>query len=153
MSNIDESKSMTCQPGEIQSWISEEVVGWCSTSRGVTYKDRIIRWIPFPDCGEELALGYIVVHRRQMHGVEPEIDWNRIPVIQIEYLPHVFDVRFLKGTSQFQCPSPCCPGLSCTCNSLWNHFNRKHWGGILRILEELPSAIPKCERCRSQVPP
>ena len=32
------------------------------------------------------------------------------------------------------------------------HFNRKHWGDRIRILEERPNPHPRCECCDIQVP-
>ena len=42
----------------------------------------------------------MTAHRQKMHGTEPEIGWNRLPVSQTEYIPHVFDVSFPNGMSQ-----------------------------------------------------
>ena len=50
----------------------------------------------------ELTAGSMTEHRHRMHGTDPEIDWDRLPVSQIEHITQVFDVSSLKGTSQ--CP-------------------------------------------------
>ena len=81
--------------------MSEEVVGQVSMGRGVTYQERLILRIPFPECGLALTEGSVTAHQRQRHGEETEIDRNCLPVIQTEHLPHVFCVRFPKGISQF----------------------------------------------------
>ena len=86
--------------------MSEEVVGQWSTERGAAYKERLRLWISCLDCGVYLTVGYIMEHQRRMHGTEPEIDWNYLPFSHTEHLPHMFDVRFLKGISQCQCPFP-----------------------------------------------
>ena len=67
--------------------------------------------------------------------MELEIDWNRLPVNQIEQILQVFGVSFPKGVSQFPCPFPGYLGSSRTWNSLRDHFNRYHWVYSLRILE------------------
>ena len=35
-----------------------------------------------------------------MHGMDTKIDWNRLLVSQTEHITQVFEVSFLKGTSQ-----------------------------------------------------
>ena len=37
-------------------------------------------------------------------------------------------------------------------NGLRSHFNSHHWGDSIRILEEHPNPLPRCERGGSQVP-
>ena len=67
--NIAKSKSITYQPGTIQSGMSEEAVGqWC-TGRGATYHDQMRRQKKV-----ELNVGLMIAHRRRMHGTYPEID-------------------------------------------------------------------------------
>ena len=97
--------------------------------------------------------GSMKEHWSRMHGTESSIDWNHLLVSQTEHLPHVFNVIFPKGTPHYQFPFLGFPRSPFTWNGLWNHFNRKHWGYILRILEEYPLPLPKCERCDIQVPP
>ena len=64
----------------------------------------MIRKIPFPDCGVELTVGLMTVHRWCMHGKKPEIDRYWLLVIQTENILKVFDVSFPKGTSQHPFP-------------------------------------------------
>ena len=144
---------MTCHLGVIRSGMSEDVAIQRSTSRGSTYRERLIHRIPCPYCSVEIILGSMMKHWRLIHRTETMTDWNQLPLGLTEQLLHVFHVRFTKCTSQCQCPLSGCLGSSCNCNNLWNHFNWKHWGYILRILEEHPSPFPKCERCGSQVSP
>ena len=92
-------------------------------------------------------------HRRIIHGKEMVIDWNRLLVSQTEDLPQVYDVSFPKGTTQCPYPFPICPRSSRTYNGIWNHFNWKHWGDNIRIMEEHPPPFTKCDHFRSQVPP
>ena len=49
-------------------------------------------------------------------------------------------------------PLPWMPGILPHVDGLHSHFNRQHWGDRISILEEHPNPIPRCERCRSQVP-
>ena len=96
--------------------MSDKAVGYRSMGRGATYKERLRRRITLKYCRVELIAGSMMVHRIQMHRTEPDIDWN---------LPHVFNVIFLKGTYQCQCPFPGFPRSSHTWNGLWNHLNWK----------------------------
>ena len=128
-------------------------MGQRCVGRGLMYRERLRRWISFPYCRVELTAAPMTAQRRCMHGTEPYIDWNRLPVSQTEYIPQVFEIGFPKGTSQCPCPFPGCPWLSWNCNGLRNHFNCQYWGESLRVLEEHPTLFLKCERCGSQVPP
>ena len=92
-------------------------------------------------------------HRQRMHGTDPEIDWNRLPVSKTEHIPQVFDVSSPKVTSQCPCPFLGCLGSLRTWNSLRNHFNHQHWVERLRIFAEHLSPFTKYERCGNQVPP
>ena len=87
-----------------------------------------------------------------MHGTESTIDWIRLPVSQTEHQPQVKNVSFLQSTKQFPCPFSGCPGSPCTWNGLHLHFNIQNWGYRISILEEHPNPLPKCKRCRIQVP-
>ena len=141
-----------CQLEAIWYGMSKEVVGRWNTGRGETY-NKIIRWkIPWPDFRMDLTAGSMIVYWRQMHGNEQEMDWNWLSVSHTEHLPHMFDVRFPKGTYQCQRPFPGFLGLSCTWNIIWNHFNWKHWEDSLIIMEEPPqptssNAISAEDRC------
>ena len=79
-----------------------------------------------------------------MHGTEPEIYLNRLLVSQMENIPQVFDVIFLKSMSQCQCPFTVCLGSLHTWNKLWNQFNHQHWVDSLQILEGHPTLFQKC---------
>ena len=37
-------------------------------------------------------------------------------------------------------------------DGLRSHFNRQNWGDQIMILEDHPNSLPRCERCRIQVP-
>ena len=66
--------------------------------------------------------------------------------------PYTYDsVRFPRTTKKCPFPFLGCPGSSCMRNGLHYHFNRQHWGDCIRILEEHPKPLPRCERCGSQV--
>ena len=98
--NVTKYNAMTFQPGTLRYGMLEEAVGlWC-IGRGATYRERLIMWIPFPDFGVELTAGSMTGHRRRIHDTEIEINWNRLPVIQMEHIPQVFGVSFPKGTTQ-----------------------------------------------------
>ena len=122
MANISKSKTMTCQLGAIPSEISEEAFGWKSTVKGATYQEQLRRRLLCPYCGVELTFVSMTTHRRHLHGNNPDIKCNQLPFIHMEHPPpQVYDVRFLRDTTKFQCPFPGFPGLSCTRSSLHNH--------------------------------
>ena len=52
----------------------------------------------------------MTAYRRRMHGAEPEIDWNWLPVRKTEHITQIFDVIFPKITSQRPCPFTGCTG-------------------------------------------
>ena len=94
----------------------------------------------------------MTAYRFRIHGTNPAIDWSWLPVSQTLYQPQVYNVSFPLMTKRCPLPFPVCPGYSHTWNGLCYHFNRQHWGDRFRILEEHPNPLPRCERCRSQVP-
>ena len=94
----------------------------------------------------------MTAHRRHMHGKEPAIDWDRLPVCQTEHHPYVYNVRFTRLTKRCPSPFPCCPGSVSTWNGLHSHFNSHKWGDSIRTLEEHPNPLPMCEGCGRQVP-
>ena len=85
---------MTCQPVAIQLVMSEEAFDRHSTGKGATYWERLWRHLPCSDCGMELTAGSMIDHLRCLHGNEPAINWDRLPVIQTEHPPQVYEVRF-----------------------------------------------------------
>ena len=101
VANVSKSNSITCHPGEIQSGMLEELVGRQCMVRGDTCREILRRRIPFPECGVDLTGLSMTVHQQHIHGTEPDIDWNRLPVSQMDHIPQAFDVSFPKGTSQF----------------------------------------------------
>ena len=119
---------------------------------GASYCELLRRRTPCPVCSVELTSGSMTAHRRMMHGTETEIDWNRLPFSQTEYLSQAYYTRFPKGTTQCPCPLHVLPGSYWTCNGLRNHFNQQHWVDSIIILEDNPSPFPKCYCCVIQVP-
>ena len=69
---------------------------------GDTYRERLRRWMPCPDCKVEFTVGSITSHRRRLHGTESTIDWEKLPFIQTEHLPQVFEFSFPRVTNKFQ---------------------------------------------------
>ena len=90
--------------------------------------------------------------RQCMHVTEPKIDLSWLPFSQALHQPQVYDVRFPRKTTRCPCPFPGCLGSSHAYNVLRYRFNRHHWGDRIRILEEHPNPLSRCEQCRSQVP-
>ena len=70
----------------------------------------------------------------------------------MEHHTQVYDVRF--PWKKKRCPSlfPGWTGSSCNCNGLRYHFSSQQWGGIIRILEDHPTPLPKCDFWGIQFP-
>ena len=134
MANVFKFKTKTCQPGEICLGMSEEAVGRKSTGKGATYREKLRRCMPYPDSGVDLAEGFMTSCHRRLHGTDPAIYWDWLPVSQKENLPHLFEVNFPRVMTTCQVPFLGCHGLSLTWSVLRNHFNRRHWRGSLLIL-------------------
>ena len=64
------------------------------------YQERLRGFIPCTECGVELTVVSMTAHRQHMHGMEPEINWNWLPVSQTERIQKVFDVSFPEGLYQ-----------------------------------------------------
>ena len=73
MDNVEKSNTITCQPGEICTGMSEEEFGRRITGEGVKYREYLWWLIPFPDCGVDLTEDSMTAHHILLHGVEPEI--------------------------------------------------------------------------------
>ena len=153
MANVSKYKTTTFQPGAIHTGIPEEAFRRRIKGKGGTYQEHMRRRIPCPDCGVELAARSMTAHHRRLHGTEPEIEWDQLPVIQTEHLPLMYEFRFLTNIQSCQCTFPGCPGMPWSRSGLQNHFSRLHWGDIILKLEEHPTTFPHCERCNQQVPP
>ena len=104
--NVAKSKTMTFHPGDIISGISEEALRRHSTGKGETYRERLRRKMPCPDCGVEMTAGFMTDHLQKVHIKSPEIYWYRLLARQHENLPHVYEVRFPNTTNKCQCPLP-----------------------------------------------
>ena len=59
MANVSKYKIITCQPGDIITWISEEDFSWRSKVEGDTYQDRLRQCIPCRDCRVDLTDRYM----------------------------------------------------------------------------------------------
>ena len=118
---------------------------------GESYCEQLQRQIPCPECEIELTAGSMMAHQIRMHGTDIEIYRNQLSVIQTEHPPQVYDNSIPKSTMQCPFPLPRLPGSYRTWNGPRNHFNQQHWGDSIRILEEHPSPLPKCNYCESQV--
>ena len=150
--NIAKSLTMTYQPSALRLGMSEEAKALKFTGVGHSYRMRIQRRIPCPECGFELTAGSMMAHRRRMHGTEPGIDWSRLTGSQTEHQPQVYFVRFPQSTKRCPCPFPGYPGSSRMHNGLHSYFNSQYWGYRIRILEKHPNPLPKCNRYGSQFP-
>ena len=132
--NVANSCTMTFQPGLLRSGMSEEVKALKCTGVRDSYRVRLRRSIPCPECGFEITAGSMTAHRRRMHGTELEIDWSQLPVSQTEHQPQVYNLRFLQSTKRCPCPFPGFPGFYHMWNGLRLKFISQHRGGRLKIL-------------------
>ena len=72
----------------------EEDLNRRSDGEGSTYRESMRRRIPLTDCRVELTDGSMKDHFIRLHGTNLEIDWDLLPVRQIEHLPLVYEVIF-----------------------------------------------------------
>ena len=145
--NSTKSCSMTFQPGALRLGMSAEAKALKFTGVIDSYRLRLQKNIPGPECGFELTMGSMTSHRRCMYRTELSIDWNRLPVGQMEQHPQVYGVSFPRSTKQCNCPFPNCPGSSFTWNGLRSQFNIQNLGDIIRFLDKHPNPLPKCKYC------
>ena len=85
--NITKLKTITCQPGAIRLGMAEEAFCCRSNGEGETYQELLRRRVSCPDCGAEMTAGSLTDHRWRIHGNDPEIEWDMLPVIQHKHLP------------------------------------------------------------------
>ena len=83
MANVAKYNTMTCQPGAICTGTSEEDFSWRSTGYGSTYRERLRRPIPCPDCWVEVESRSMVDRSIILNVTEPDIKWGLIPVIHM----------------------------------------------------------------------
>ena len=150
--NFAKSRTMICQPGALQAGMSEEAMVMECTGVVDSYWVRLRRRIPLPECIVDITSGYMTSHRFRMQVIDPTIDWSWLPVIQTEHQPQLYNVRFSRSKKCRPRPFPGCPGSYHTWNGLRLHLNRQYWGNRIKILDEQPNPLPRCERYGSQVP-
>ena len=137
---------MKFQPGALWLGMSEEAVDCKCTGLGVSLHEQLWRRIPYQECSVELTARSMAEHKIGMHGTDPEIDWNRMRISQMEHLSQVYYTSLPKVTTQCPCLFTLCLGSYWTWNGLRNHFNRKHQEDRIKILEDPPPPLPKCDR-------
>ena len=132
--------------------MSEKAMSLKCTGVGDLYQVRLQRRIRCLEFGVELTAGSMMAHRRPMQGNEPVIDWIWQTVSHTVQQPQLYDMIFTRMTKKCTCPLPGFLGSSRTWNALRSHFKMQHWGDRIRIMEEHPNPLPRCERCGCQVP-
>ena len=73
-------------------------------------------------------------HQIQSYVTEPVIEWDQLPISQMEHLLIVHKVIFTTNMQSCQCPFPGCPRTSHGMSGLCSHFNRLHCGIVLVYL-------------------
>ena len=143
---------MTCLPGNIRTCLSTDAYNRRVTGEGDNYRQRLQRRTNCPECGDELAVGSLIMHRRRQHGVEPEINWNTLNVTPAEQPSSHYTVSFPRHAEDCECPVEGCPYQAKSRVGLRYHFHRRHWRDTIHITEEHPNPYPRCEYCHMQVP-
>ena len=72
--NVAKLRTMTCQPGILQSGMSEEANAMKCTKVGDSYRVIPRRRIPCLECGVEITVGSMTAHRQCMHNTETAIN-------------------------------------------------------------------------------
>ena len=74
--NVSNSRTMTYQYRVLRAGMSEEAMALKYTGVGYSYRVRLRRRIPCPECGVDITAGYMMAHHRHMHRTEPAILWS-----------------------------------------------------------------------------
>ena len=64
--NFAKSKTMTCYPGSIISWMSQELLVHNSTGQGYTYQEHLMRRLLCQDCEEDMTAGSLIAHCQRL---------------------------------------------------------------------------------------
>ena len=72
--------------------MSEEDMALKCTKVGDSYRVRLLRRIPCPECGVDLTVGSMMAHHRRIYVTEPATNWIQRLVIQTVHQPQVYDV-------------------------------------------------------------
>ena len=150
--NVGKTKTMTCFPGSMRTGLSNQAYERRVTGQGDSYRQRLHRRLPCPECGKNLAVGSLTHHRRRQHGVEPEIDWEALnPGVPSQPMAH--PVSFpTHDVTHIECPVGGCLARLSSRAAVRSHFASRHWNDAVHVLEEHPLAYPKCDGCGLQVP-
>ena len=62
VANVAKSYTVTCQPGALQTGMLEEAMALKFTGVGDSYRVRIQRRIPCPECGVNLTMRSMTAH-------------------------------------------------------------------------------------------
>ena len=92
--NVAKSRKMTFQTVALRADMLEEAMALKCTGVGDSYRVRLQRCTPCLECGVDLTAGYMTAHRRHIHGTEPVINFNRLPVSQTVHQTQLYEVGF-----------------------------------------------------------
>ena len=59
---------------------------------GATYQKHLRIYVTCPYCGVEIMDGPLTDQFQCLHGTKTDINWYMLPLIQNEYLPHLYKV-------------------------------------------------------------
>ena len=90
--NVTKSGTMTYQPSALRSGMTKEAKELKCKGLGASYRERLRRHIPFPDCGVKLTAGLMTAYQRLRHGTGPAIEWNQLLVSHTDNHPQVYYV-------------------------------------------------------------
>ena len=80
MDSVEKSKTVTFQSGTIHTGILEEAFSQDIKGEGATLRKVPQQRIPLTDYRVELTSVCMTAHCRQLHMLEPAINWDQIPV-------------------------------------------------------------------------
>lgn len=139
MTNSEKTKAMTCYPYSIRGMES-----------AAAYRRQYDSHLPdFKLRKRQRVASSLASHLRMQHSLAPPTDFSSA---EAEEHRGDYEVSFPSTTQSVSCPVNSCVGRLKLRNSLGTHFSRRHPHASLRIIEEGPVPLPKCEQCGKHVP-
>ena len=113
-----------------------------------TYQYWLLQRVRFPDCGAELAAGYLAYHRQAQHGVaRGDLKDPPPPHPHPPYEDRTCQISFLRAARDTAFPVGGCPGRSMRRSTLRLHFLHRHVRDTVVILEQGSHPLRRCPKC------
>ena len=118
---------------------------------GPTYRERLKGQVACGECGQMLAVGFMLSHLMNQHGREVgrRRQWSA-PAAGI--VPQIYRMSFPAKGGPRKCPVVGCPVRVATRTAMRVHFVHRHVLDTMVILEEENFPHPRCTRCNMIVP-